>query len=193
MKLQFFVSGTPAPGGSKTAIPMYDGAGNLVTKPTEKGRQRPVMRYVDDAKGNVAWRKVVGFTAKNKMQWARLQPCAGALRFTCEFVVERGKTVTRPHPTVPPDLSKFIRSTEDALTGIAWVDDSQIIEHGIMRKRYARPGEQTGAHILIESLAEEVMELKLVTTAEPHIKSIDLSIPRKDWASPPQLEDSPFA
>lgn len=181
MKLQFFVSGTPAPGGSKTAIPMYDGAGKLVTKPTGNGRQRPVLRYVDDAKGNTAWRKVVGFTAKNKMQWARLQPFAGALRFTCEFVVERGKTVTRPHPTVPPDLSKFIRSTEDALTGIAWVDDSQIIEHGIMRKRYARPGEQTGAHILIESMAEEPLVLDFTPKPAP-----------KQAPQPVVIVDSPF-
>lgn len=168
MKLSFTVNATPAPGGSKTAIPIYDGQGNLVVKPVNGGpRMRPVLRYVDDAKGNAAWRKAVGWIAKSAMQQARFrEPTADPLRFTVEFVMPRGKTVTRLEHTVPPDLSKLIRSTEDAMTGIVWVDDSQIIEHGTMRKRYARPGEQPGAYITVESLSQ-VQELNFDCTPAP--------------------------
>lgn len=160
MKLEFFVPGEPAPGGSKSAYALTDKTGKLIIKTNEHGRERPVLMWSDDAKGNKAWRKTVGLIAKNKMQWARLEPLAGPLRFACEFVMERGKTVKRVHHTIAPDLSKLIRSTEDALTGIAWVDDSQIVEHGRMHKRYQRPGEPTGAHIVIEAI-EEALELAL--------------------------------
>jgi Holliday junction resolvase RusA-like endonuclease len=34
-----------------------------------------------------------------------------------------------------PDLTKLIRSTEDALTGIAWNDDASVV-HQVARKLY---------------------------------------------------------
>jgi Holliday junction resolvase RusA-like endonuclease len=36
-------------------------------------------------------------------------------------------------PIVRPDLTKLLRSTEDAMTGIVWHDDSQIVEQNIHR------------------------------------------------------------
>lgn len=179
MKIEFVAIGIPAPGGSKTAIPMYDGSGKLVTKPTGTGRERPVMRYVDDAKGNAAWRKIVGWSAKAQMIRQKLQPLDGALRFSVEFVMPRGVTVKRADHTTKPDLSKLIRSTEDAMTGVVWIDDAQIIEHGPMRKRYIRPGEQPGAHITVETMAaEEQMPLE--------------AAPPKPQQRTPVLTDSPF-
>ena len=40
------------------------------------------------------------------------------------------------HHTKKPDLTKLIRSTEDALTGIVWADDSQCVEYAA-EKEYA--------------------------------------------------------
>lgn len=42
-------------------------------------------------------------------------------------------------PTVKPDLSKLIRSTEDALTGILYADDAQVVSYGLTEKRYGSP------------------------------------------------------
>jgi hypothetical protein len=39
-----------------------------------------------------------------------------------------------------PDLSKLARSTEDALTGVAWVDDSRVAQYVRLGKHYARTG-----------------------------------------------------
>ena len=47
------------------------------------------------------------------------------------FIFPRPKTVKqkkRPYMTVKPDLDKLIRSTLDALTGVAYDDDSQVID-----------------------------------------------------------------
>ena len=52
------------------------------------------------------------------------------------FRYERPKSVKRAVPTVPPDLDKQIRSILDALTGVAYVDDSQVT-HIIASKSYA--------------------------------------------------------
>lgn len=33
----------------------------------------------------------------------------------------------RPYPTVAPDVTKLVRAIEDALTGIVWRDDAQVV------------------------------------------------------------------
>lgn len=40
----------------------------------------------------------------------------------------------RPHGM--PDLSKLVRSTEDALTGVVWVDDARVVEYVQLGKWY---------------------------------------------------------
>lgn len=53
-----------------------------------------------------------------------------------------------PAPLGKPDGDKLLRSTWDALTGIAFDDDSRIVDWA-GRKRWAEPGRE-GAHITIE-------------------------------------------
>ena len=40
-------------------------------------------------------------------------------------------------PTGKPDLKNLVAAVEDALTGIAWGDDSQVVAYGFAYKRYA--------------------------------------------------------
>lgn len=49
-----------------------------------------------------------------------------------------------------PDLTKIIRSTEDALTGIVWRDDSLVWNRSEV-KRYCEPNEKPGVTIKISS------------------------------------------
>lgn len=44
------------------------------------------------------------------------------------FRLEKGKTVRRILPSVRPDLDHFQRALGDALSGIWWADDAQIVE-----------------------------------------------------------------
>lgn len=48
----------------------------------------------------------------------------------------------RPHPTIRPDLLKLARAVEDALTGIVYVDDAQIVLE-VLRKEYGARDEVT--------------------------------------------------
>lgn len=81
---------------------------------------------------------------KFKQQLAKLardqydaEPLEGPLSVTFTFFrpvqkslskVEREKRVTnRVQPTVKPDVSNYVKATEDALNGILWKDDAQIV------------------------------------------------------------------
>jgi Holliday junction resolvase RusA-like endonuclease len=52
------------------------------------------------------------------------------------------------YPTNPPDATKLLRSTEDALTGIVWKDDKLIVDQ-LVSKNYQRPGIYPGAKITV--------------------------------------------
>lgn len=135
----FFVPGVPQPGGSKKGF---------VIK-TKSGGMRA--NIVEDAKRNAPWRAVVSLVASERMSG----PFSGPVVVSFEFLMPRpashygtGKNADRLKPGAPaghtskPDVTKLVRSTEDALKGIAWGDDCQVVGQGA-RKMYAndrRPG-----------------------------------------------------
>lgn len=70
-------------------------------------------------------------------------PISGPVGIELTFVMPRGKTVKREHPSVRPDLSHLIRAVEDALTGVVYKDDSQIVEitaFMVYEDEYEEPG-----------------------------------------------------
>lgn len=136
-----FVPGTPVPGGSK--VP---------------GRTKSGRLFVRDAAGrrNKTWKFNVAMTARQAMTGA---PLDGPVELFILFVMPRPKkhyftgkraSVLRPdaptHHTVAPDATKLTRSTEDALKGVVWVDDSQVVYQEVV-KRY---GPTPGAKIVVK-------------------------------------------
>jgi len=49
----------------------------------------------------------------------------------------RWSKALRWRPASTPDLSKLLRSTEDALTGVIWKDDARVVEYVRLAKYYA--------------------------------------------------------
>ena len=94
-------------------------------KPIQQGSMRAFNNRIVHNKSAelMAWRSLVGQAAHK----AGCTPIDGSITISMRFRYERPKTVTRRLPTVPPDLDKQIRSIIDALTGIAYVDDSQVV------------------------------------------------------------------
>jgi crossover junction endodeoxyribonuclease RusA len=116
-------------------------AGSKISGMSKSGR-----RFVrDDNKQSAPWKRVVGQAAGVRMQGRQL--LEGPLTMTVRFVVVRpaghyGKRgllpSARPHPTVKPDTTKLVRGVEDALTGIVYRDDSQVV-HQVATKLYGEP------------------------------------------------------
>ena len=128
--IRAFVPGIAAPQGSKTAFVV-------------KGRA--VMKESSDKVK--PWREAVAKYAKGDL-------LEGPLVVEVEFVMPRTKAMgDKPAPPMiqRPDLDKLLRSTFDGLTGVAYKDDSQVVEIHASKRR-AGPDEPTGAHITITPL-----------------------------------------
>lgn len=70
----------------------------------------------------------------------KLKPFDGPLRVEVVFMFERPKSSKNEYPIVRPDLDNIFKLVADALNGILWKDDSQIIELASMKIYDVRPG-----------------------------------------------------
>lgn len=131
---EFTVLGVPQHGGSKTAFPIK----------TKSGKWR--CNVVDENEKEVKpWRNQIQIVASELM--GERPMFQGPLMLVAEFYMPRPKGHFGVHgvrrsapryPIVRPDTTKLMRPLEDALSGILWKDDSQIVEQ-IGRKRYGDP------------------------------------------------------
>ena len=95
-------------------------------KPIPQGSMKVINGHVLHARGSelIYWRSSIGLEARRHIE----QMFEGAVRIEIFFRLEKPKSVKRTYPTKPPDLDKLIRSVLDALTGVAYIDDSQVVE-----------------------------------------------------------------
>jgi Holliday junction resolvase RusA-like endonuclease len=131
--LAFSVLGEARPGGSKRAFVV-------------KGRAV----VTDDAgKSGKTWRRDVQLAANAALEQAGgFELLAGPLVVRMTFYRRRPKAhygargallpSAPAYPTVKPDALKLARAIEDALTGLIWRDDAQIVA-GAQAKRYGEP------------------------------------------------------
>lgn len=136
--IEITVYGLPAPQGSKRGF---------VNRHT--GR----VAMVESSKNVKPWREAVKCAALEALESRELSIGAhcngamiGAVRVEMIFTLPKPKSAPKSRQTFPdrkPDLSKLIRSTEDALTDAGvWEDDARVVEV-IAAKRY--PSEGTDA------------------------------------------------
>lgn len=130
----FFVAGKPATKGSARAI-KRGGYAVLVASSSNKNR--------DEQR---AWATVVGQVARRH---CAVSAMFGPIAVEVRFYLPRGSSVKRERPSVKPDIDKLLRATFDALTGIAWSDDAQVVEV-TASKFYVAPGGEAGAWIRIQ-------------------------------------------
>lgn len=134
------VYGLPAPQGSKKAFRNQHTGRIQMTESSAK-----VKPWRADVKAS-ALEVVAGLPG-----WTPLDgPLIASMIFT--FARPRGhfgtgrnadrlKPSAPPRPHTKPDLSKLIRSTEDALTGLVWADDARVVGYRRLGKHYAADGD----------------------------------------------------
>ena len=108
-----------------------------------QGSMKVINGHIIHSQGSAlaAWRSAIALKARE----AGATPMEGAIQLDMTFTALKPRTVTRQHPTVPPDLDKLVRAVLDALTAIAYRDDSQVTAF-TARKQY---GERVGLEISI--------------------------------------------
>ncbi len=117
MELSFVVYASPAPQGSMKAFVMGGKA-----------------RLTCDNKKTVPYRHAVTKVVRHELAQRNLsEPLAGKhvpVRLDLEFHIARPPSAPKKRslPSVKPDIDKMCRSTLDALTGVLFVDDGQVVE-----------------------------------------------------------------
>lgn len=127
-ELSFIVYGIPAPQGSMKAFVMGGKA-----------------RITSDNKKLKPYRQEVAETALIERAHAGFHEVFASKHVPVEvfyhFFFERPPSIPKKRVmhVVKPDLDKLLRSTTDALTGILYADDAQIVSYGKSRKDYGSP------------------------------------------------------
>lgn len=143
MRLAFFAAGVPAPKGSTKAFYVPRLGRAVVTE--DNARTRPWAALVRDAAS-----EAVAAHGCTGLYFTR----GVAVSLSVEFVMPRPTSLPKrvTQHTKKPDLDKLARALKDALTGIVWQDDSQVVAL-TARKRYAVGPERPGAHIVVTPVA----------------------------------------
>lgn len=123
-------------------------------RPAAQGSKRHVGggRLIEQSKAVAPWRTLVAWTVA---QCWFPGPMTGPVIVELEFVMPRPSGTPKkstPPAVKRPDADKMQRAILDALTGVCWVDDSQVVDiHA--RKRIAEIDEQPGCRIRIGGLS----------------------------------------
>jgi crossover junction endodeoxyribonuclease RusA len=110
-----------------------------------KGARYPVV--TSDNPNLKQWRNVVAYCAQ---QHAGAGPMYGGVHVTLDFALQRPKSLpkrTSQH-LKKPDIDKLARAVLDALTGILYHDDSEVVRLDVT-KRYAAPTEAPSVRITV--------------------------------------------
>lgn len=151
---RFAVYGRPAPQGSKVHV----GRGIMVEASMH------VRPWRDAVRESCSWEKPPG-----------APPLDGPLVARMVFTVAKPVGAPRRRktwPAVTPDLSKLLRSTEDALTDAGvWVSDARVVEYVRLAKVY--PGEDVealespGVRIAVYQVSDDLQRSREDTNVIP--------------------------
>jgi Holliday junction resolvase RusA-like endonuclease len=136
--IAFAVFGEPKPQGSKRSQLIRRKGGQVVMRDGQ-----PLSRVRDDNPKTAEWKQQVAYAARQVYDGPLL---TGPLSVTFLFFRPRpkahfgsGRNSALLKPSAPewpiprPDTLKLARAVEDALTGVLWQDDSQVVEHRLLK------------------------------------------------------------
>jgi len=143
--IEFFVPGVPSTSGSKRGF-INRKTGGVIVAPANSKNQK---QWMSDVK-------------KFAQQNDDFELIRGPVKLTIRFIFSRpkshygsGKNAEVLKKSAPqwhikkPDLTKLVRCTEDALKGVIWLDDSQVVSQDVFKDYGYRPG----AQIIITNLS----------------------------------------
>jgi len=147
MNISFFVPGQARPAGSKSAFRNKATGQLIITHANPKTKD-----WMDSVKWHAMKHvgRMVLLTDAMCLKLTFLRQRPGSDYGTGRNA-GRLKASASLHNVKVPDLTKLTRCVEDALTGIIWKDDNQVIAQRT-NKRYCRGDEIPGVHVLVETV-----------------------------------------
>lgn len=141
--ISFTVYGQPQTAGSKRSFVPLD---RKTKEPFRRASGGIVVSTVDDNPKGKDWKNAIAYTASAACSGPLLND---ALSVAMRFYRPRPKShlgkaglnkvgKENPRPTTKPDVLKLARCAEDALTGIVWRDDAQIVSE-TLEKHWGEP------------------------------------------------------
>jgi len=127
-------------------------------KPQPKGSFRAIMvegrpTPIPDNSKSKTWERAVKLAASRvcrRHDWLPFdRPCSVEFTF---FLLRPAKPKFK-HPATKPDWDKLVRSTGDALSGIAYEDDARVVE-ATVHLRYVGKDSDQGVQIDVEEVRE---------------------------------------
>lgn len=112
--LRFMAFGLPQPKGSARAF-------------VPKGWTRAVV--TSDNPKNKGWQQIVAGAAQTALEETGGRMLTGPISLVVDFFLPKPKSTPKSVKAhlKKPDLDKLVRSVKDALTKVAWEDDSQVV------------------------------------------------------------------
>lgn len=159
--LEFFAGGRPMPAGSKKALPLYNrSTGEPLRRKLPNGKRGGIIVNVVDDSGEAGkeWRRSVKLAARKAMGRGR-KPFEGPVECEVLFVYPRPqshytsrgelKPKAPKHHATRPDSTKLWRAVEDALSGLAWADDGQVVRQCVRKRWASSRDEAAGVYVQI--------------------------------------------
>ncbi len=141
-ELSFVVHGTPIPQGSMKGFAFKRRTGTVgVALTSDNKKTRP-------------WKDSVASAAREAWDEA---PTDDAISLTMEFAFMPPKSSRVPHKTTKPDIDKLARAVMDALTGVVYRDDSQVVA---LNARKVFTFGSPGVTVRVETIANAKLSAK---------------------------------
>jgi crossover junction endodeoxyribonuclease RusA len=162
---------------------------NVIGTPAPQGSKRHVGHgvMVESSEKVAPWREAVANAAVAQVPEAS-RGLDGPINLRVAFRLKAPASASKKRlalgPVGAPDLSKLVRATEDALTTAGvWKDDSRVVSIDAT-KRYALPGEATGAVLMIDlaetaDLPAQVEYRKRKLTAEEEGRALEADLEQR--------------
>lgn len=148
MSIKFTVPGIPVPKGSARAF-VNKRTGKAIVMQTNREKQKP-------------WASMISFMAEQ----AGVRPHSGPVLVAMQFRFPRPKAhynskgELKPkagiYHNTKPDVDKLVRCVFDALTGIAWKDDSQAHITSAVKAYVYKQSELPGVVIDLNQIGEPI-------------------------------------
>ena len=127
-ELSFTAYGTPQPQGSSKAFVRGNRAYITSANPKMKPYRHTLTQVAEEAREKIT------------LLTGPLFPRPGAVEATVLWILSKPKSTPKKitRPTKKPDTDKLLRAVLDALTGVAYEDDSQVVKV-LAEKQYGVP------------------------------------------------------